>query len=262
MERLGGGATYGLGNLKVGTWVCNGLSHTCIFLSLRCAQRQCSESSLRNMCAGGEGCAQEKTKIFRALKVSPVLTVQLCWDAGSTKLIPNSKGRAAARSRFDVKLSDRGLNFSSWTWLQGSLFSHTASSTCSNISLGIVAEAVLSVFPMWFISLALNSSLFLVWLCWNLWNYPSVSLDAIHKQPALCSTSISWWRRELWRVERCESNWLYLLSDLEKCRGFLCVCCNIPATQCPGWEPRTECISATLSCTWQTKFKKKKAFLM
>lgn len=78
MERLGGGATYGLGNLKVGTWVCNGLSHTCIFLSLRCAQRQCSESSLRNMCAGGEGCAQEKTKIFRALKVSPVLTVQLC----------------------------------------------------------------------------------------------------------------------------------------------------------------------------------------
>lgn len=44
-----------------------------------------------------------------------------------------------------MKLSDRGLNFSSWTWLQGSLFSHTASSTCSNISLGIVAEAVLSV---------------------------------------------------------------------------------------------------------------------
>ena len=28
MERLGGGATYGLGNLKVGAWVCNGLSLT------------------------------------------------------------------------------------------------------------------------------------------------------------------------------------------------------------------------------------------
>lgn len=97
-------------------------------------------------------------------------------------------------------------------------------------------------------SLALNSSITLVWLCWNLWNYPSVYLDRGHKQPGLCSTGMNWWRRELCRVERSESNWLCLSrSDLEECRVF--VCCSILASNA-GAKNRMYCQART----WQVKF--------
>lgn len=94
-------------------------------------------------------CAQERPAQLQGSKVSSDLTVSCSAEMlGSSKFVPNCKERAAASSRFDVKLPKGGLNFSSWTWLQGSLFSHIASSTCSSLSLGIIAEAALSAFPM------------------------------------------------------------------------------------------------------------------
>lgn len=46
-----------------------------------------------------------------------------------------------------MKLSKRGLKLFQLDLIAG-ISGHTASSTCSSLSLGIIAEAVLSVFPM------------------------------------------------------------------------------------------------------------------
>ena len=79
----------------------------------------------KHVCSGGCVSAEEIPAHLQGSKSKPCFNCALLyWGAGSSNFVPNCKEKAvASSSRFNVKLSKRGLNFSSWTWLQGSLFS-------------------------------------------------------------------------------------------------------------------------------------------